>query len=40
MKSTDLRDNGFEIRKSEVIKGGLALTYVEAKKNNRSEESL
>lgn len=35
-----LRENGFKIQKSEVIKGGLTLTYAEASKKNRSEESL
>ena len=35
-----LRDNGFEIQKSKVIKDGLTLTYAEAKQKNQSEESL
>lgn len=36
-----LRENGFKIQKGEVFKGGLTLTYAEAKKeNNRLEELL
>ena len=36
-----LRENGFKIQKGEVFKGGLTLTYAEAKKeNNRFEELL
>lgn len=35
-----LKENGFFIRKSEIFGGSLTLTYAEAKKNNRLEESL
>lgn len=35
-----LNDNGFIVTNSEIYRGRLALTYTEAKKNNRSEESL
>ncbi len=31
-----LRENGFEVLKSKIIKGDLTLTYAEAKKNNKS----
>lgn len=31
-----LRENRFEVLKSKIIKGDLTLTYVEAKKNNKS----
>ncbi|GFI55845.1 ubiquinone/menaquinone biosynthesis C-methyltransferase UbiE [Clostridiales bacterium] len=35
-----LKANGFVIQCSEVLGGPLTLTYAEAKKNNRTEESL